>query len=93
LGFQSAGIINDEIALKESGLEQYIDDMAEEKANQVTLGNNLLAQEQAMMQGQQGQGQQAEAQGPGIAGVQPINVQTGKSAVSSLPSGQPHATV
>jgi hypothetical protein len=92
LGFQSAGIINDEIALKESGLEQYIDDMAEEKANQVTLGNNLLAQEQAMMMQGQGQQGQTEGQGPGIGGVQPIGIQTGKSAVSALPSGQVHAT-
>jgi hypothetical protein len=80
LGFQAAGIINDEIALKESGLEQYIDDMAEEKAKQVTLGNNLLQQDQAMQNGL------------GIGGVQPINAQTGQSAVSALPTGQPHAT-
>jgi hypothetical protein len=79
LGWQAAGIINKEIALKEGGLGQYIDDMAEEDQKQVTLGNNLLQQEQAM-------------QGQGIAGVQPINSQTGQSAVSQLPSGQPHAT-
>jgi hypothetical protein len=90
LGFQAAGIINDEIALKESGLEQYIDDMAEEKAKQVTLGNNLLQQDQAMMMQQQGLG--PGQQTPGIQGVKPINAQTGTSAVNKLPSGNPHAT-
>jgi hypothetical protein len=79
LGWQAAGIINNEIALKEGGLGQYVDDMAEEAQKKVTLGNNLLAQDQAMMQS------------PGIQGVVPINVSTGQTAVTGLPSGQPHA--
>jgi len=81
LGFETAGIINKEIALKESGLGEYIDDMAEEAQKQVTLGNNMLAQDQTMMNQQQ--------QGLGIGGVTPINAQTGNP---SLPSGQVNAT-
>ncbi len=83
LGWQAAGIINNEIALKEGGLGQYIDDMAEEDQKMVSLGNNLLQQDQQMMQQQQTQG---------IQGVSPINVSTGQSAISALPSGQPHAS-
>lgn len=49
LGWQAAGIINKEIALKEGGLGQYIDDMAEEEQKKVALGNDMLQQEQAMM--------------------------------------------
>jgi hypothetical protein len=49
LGWQAAGIINKEIALKEGGLAQYIDDMAEEAQKKVALGNDMLVQEQAMM--------------------------------------------
>jgi hypothetical protein len=63
LGYKTAGIINNEIALKESGLGQYVDDMAEEEDKQVTLGNNLLAQEQVL----------------GIPGVKPINTPTADS--------------
>jgi hypothetical protein len=80
LGWQAAGIITNEIALKEGGLGQYVDDMAEEDAKKITLGNDLLQQDQAMMQS------------PGIQGVKPINVSTGQTAVTGLPSGQPHAT-
>jgi hypothetical protein len=76
LGFQTAGIINKEIALKESGLGQYVDDMAEEDQKTVTLGNDLLQQDQTMQQGL------------GIPGVTPINAQTGSP---QLPSGQIHA--
>jgi hypothetical protein len=80
LGWQAAGIINNEIALKEGGLGQYIDDMAEEKEKEVMLGNNLLQQEQAMVQ-----------QTQGIPGVTPIAAPTGNTAVTGLPSGQVHA--
>ena len=80
LGWVNANVITGEIALKEGGLGQYIDDMAEEKAKQQPLANNMLSQEQAMMQGQQA---------PGIAGVKPVNAPTG---TTSLPSAQPHAS-
>jgi len=75
LGWYNANIINREIALKEGGMEQYIDDMAEEDQNQVSLGNNLLQQDQNMMMNMQMQQQQqqqqspTEQQGQGIAGV------------------------
>jgi hypothetical protein len=49
LGWQAAGIINKEIALKEGGLGQYVDDMAEEEQKKVTLGNDMLTREQALM--------------------------------------------
>ena len=49
LGYKAAGIINDEIALKEGGLAEYIDDMAEDKIKKVALGNDMLTQEQNMM--------------------------------------------
>lgn len=77
LGWQAAGIINNEIALKEGGLGQYVDDMAEEDQKKVTLGNNLLAQDQAVQNGL------------GVPGVQPINAPTG---TPSAPNAQPHAT-
>jgi hypothetical protein len=84
LGWEAAGIITPEIARTEGGLGQYNDDMAEHEQKQALLPNNLLTQEQAMMTGQTTQPQ-------GIAGVNPINVSTGQSAISALPSGQPHA--
>ena len=87
LGWEAAGIITPEIARTEGGLGQYNDDMAEHEQKQSLLPNNLLSQEQTMM-GMMGQQQQ----GQGIQGVNPINVSTGQTAVSGLPSGQPHAS-
>jgi len=48
LGWYDAGIINKEIALKEGGMEQYIDDMAEEDDKKVQLGANMLQAEMNM---------------------------------------------
>jgi hypothetical protein len=87
LGWEAAGIITPEIARTEGGLGQYNDDMAEHEQKQALLPNNLLQQEQVMGQAQ---GQQQQTQG--IAGVNPINVSTGQTAMSALPSGQPHAS-
>jgi hypothetical protein len=68
LGLKNASVINNEIALRELGLEQYIDDMAEEDQKQVTLGNNLLAQEQQL--NSRGEMQQPETdREQGIKGV------------------------
>lgn len=72
LGWYNAGLINEWIALKEGGLGQYIDDMAEEKENKMVLGNNLLQQDQMLQQQQeilqQGQGQ-GQATGIAPAGI------------------------
>jgi len=80
LGWYDAGIISKEIALKEGGMEQYIDDMAEEDANKVQLGANMLQAEQQLMMGQPAQAE-APTPGPAISGVQPV---TRRSIVSGL---------
>jgi len=71
LGWYDAGIINKEIALKEGGMEQYIDDMAEEDSNKVQLGANMLQAEQQMGIGPMAQ--DVAAPGPAITGVIPAN--------------------
>lgn len=55
LGWKNANIINNEIALREGGLEQYIDDMAEIEQKKVQIGQDMLTQEQNMMMMQQQQ--------------------------------------
>jgi len=55
LGWVQANIITKAIALKEGGLGQYVDDMAEEDQKKVTLAGDMLSQEQNL-QPQPGQG-------------------------------------